>query len=122
MQINNSTPSSTQNFGAAIFHKIPTDMQEVMKANKAFNRIASEQDILVTAKPRFKFSDPFGLRTPKADEKCFLEYKIGDSDTDFWGNGKPVATDSKLSAPLKEHVQTLLEILKLEDLFNRNLY
>lgn len=122
MQVNNSTPRATQNFGVAHFYRIPTDMQEVMKANKAFNRIASEQDITVTAKSRFKFSDPFGLRTPKADEKCYLEYKIGDSDGDFLGGGKPVATNSKVFAPLKEHVQTLLEILKLEDLFNRNLY
>ncbi len=120
MQINTSTPQAKQNFGAAKFYKIPADMQEIMKANKVFNKIAEEQDIIVTAKPRSTWRDPLGLRTPKADEKCYLEYEVNDLYTSF---GKPsatlVATDSKIFAPLKEHVHTLLKQLEIDRFLNR---
>lgn len=115
MQINNSTPSSTQNFGAAKFYKVPAELQEVMKANKAFNNIARKQDIIVTATPRATWRDPLRLRTPKSDEKCYLDYVIKDIDFGYGGYAKPVATNSSLIAPLQEHVQTLLKTLEVKN-------
>lgn len=122
MQINNSTPCSTQNFGAAKFYKVPAELQEVMNANKAFRNIAREQDIIVTATPRATWRDPLRLRTPKPDEKCYLDYAIRDFDFGYSGYTKPVITKSNFIAPLKEHVQSLLNTLELENLFNRNIF
>ncbi|MCM1009464.1 MAG: hypothetical protein NC390_01115 [Fusobacterium sp.] len=118
MQVNTSTPRATQNFGGAKFYKIPVDMQEVMKANTAFNRIAKEQDIIVTATPRVKWNDPLKLRTPKADEKCYLDYEIKDVDVAYGPPANPIVTGEKMLAPLKDHVQSLLEILEVKNLFD----
>lgn len=119
MQINTSTPCATQNFGGSKFYRIPADLQEVMEANNAFNRIARDQDIIVTARPLAKWNDPLKLRTPKADEKCYLDYEIKDLDVPYGPQARPVVTGEKICAPLKEHVQSLLKILEVKSLFDR---
>ncbi len=111
MQVNTSIPISSQNFGSARFHKIPEDMQNLLKSDYVFNKIAQQQDIFVSARPKLKWSDPFGLRTPQASEKCWLSYKINDSE---FSQSRPVLTDNNFIAPLKEHIQTLLEKLSIE--------
>lgn len=111
MEINTSTPRVNQNFGAAIFFKIPADMQKVLKSDFIFNKIAQEQDIFVSASPKFKLSDPLGLRTPQASEKCRLSYEIKDSE---FSRSNAIMTNNKFLAPMSEHIQTLLKKLTLE--------
>lgn len=113
------SPLSQQKFEGAKFFKVPKQMQDVMLKEISFSRLAKDYDIFVSASPKRTWKDPFGLRIPTADEKCQLSCEMHSlvDDSENWC--VHVATKSKLVAPLKEHVVTLLTQLQEFDFATR---
>jgi len=116
VQINsysNSVPSVNQHFKGYNICKVSDDLQEVITKNESFKRLSSSYDVYVTGLAKgVKWSDPFRMRTPKANEKGSIICAIN-SKGDGHNLSKFVSVvNGKLYAPMEQHVAKLITFLE----------